>query len=146
MQITGDNDEGKKLDDFIDPSEKYPVIATTSKLLTTGVDAQTCKLIVLDSTSGSMTEFKQIIGRGTRINEDYDKYYFTILDFRNVTSLFADKEFDGEPIKQIEYTEDQLIRDNEDDLKNKENFSDNIVDEDVKNKIKKLLFLVLRLF
>ena len=147
MQITGDNDEGKKkLDDFIDPSEKYPVIATTSKLLTTGVDAQTCKLIVLDSNIGSMTEFKQIIGRGTRINEDYDKYYFTILDFRNVTSLFADKEFDGEPIKQIEYTEDQLIRDNEDDLKNRENFSDNIVDEDVKNKIKKLLFLVLRLF
>ena len=85
-----------------------------------------------------MTEFKQIIGRGTRINEDYDKYYFTILDFRNVTSLFADKEFDGEPIKQIEYSEDQSIGDYEDDLKNRENFSDNIVDEDVKDKMKKI--------
>ena len=70
MQITGDNDEGKReLDNFINPEERYPVIATTSKLMTTGVDAQTCKLIVLDSNIQSMTEFKQIIGRGTRINE-----------------------------------------------------------------------------
>ena len=100
MQITGDNEEGKReLDNFINPEERYPVIATTSKLMTTGVDAQTCKLIVLDSNIQSMTEFKQIIGRGTRINEAFDKLYFTILDFRNATKLFADKDFDGEPIK-----------------------------------------------
>ena len=100
MQITGDNEEGKRhLDDFISPTETYPVIATTSKLMTTGVDAQTCKLIVLDSNIGSMTEFKQIIGRGTRINEDFGKFYFTIMDFRNVTALFADKDFDGDPVR-----------------------------------------------
>ncbi len=100
MQITGDNKEGKdQLDAFKSPSELYPVIATTSKLLTTGVDVQTCKLIVLDSNIGSMTEFKQIIGRGTRINEDFNKFYFTIMDFRNVTALFADKDFDGDPVR-----------------------------------------------
>ena len=99
MTITGDNPEGKaQLDNFIDPKEKYPVIAVTSKLLTTGVDAKTCKLIVLDSNINSMTEFKQIIGRGTRIDEDYGKTWFTILDFRNATRLFADPEFDGEPL------------------------------------------------
>lgn len=98
MQITGDNAEGKReLDNFISPSEKYPVIATTSKLMTTGVDAQTCKLIVLDSNIGSQTEFKQIIGRGTRLNEEYDKTYFTIMDFRNATDHFADPDFDGHP-------------------------------------------------
>ena len=100
MQITGDNEEGKRhLDAFIDPNERYPVIATTSKLMTTGIDAQTCKLIVLDANIGSPTEFKQIIGRGTRINEDFGKHYFTILDFRNVTALFADPEFDGDPVR-----------------------------------------------
>ena len=100
MQITGDNEEGKRhLDAFIDPNERYPVIATTSKLMTTGIDAQTCKLIVLDANIGSPTEFKQIIGRGTRINEDFGKHYFTILDFRNVTALFADPEFDGAPVR-----------------------------------------------
>ncbi len=100
MQITGDNEEGKReLDNFINPEERYPVIATTSELMTTGVDAQTCKIIVLDSEIQSMTKFKQIIGRGTRINEDFDKMYFTILDFRNVTDLFADKQFDGDPIR-----------------------------------------------
>lgn len=100
MQITGDNEEGKRhLDAFISPAELYPVIATTSKLMSTGVDAQTCKLIVLDSNIGSMTEFKQIIGRGTRINEDFGKHYFTIMDFRNVTALFADKDFDGDPAR-----------------------------------------------
>ena len=99
IQITGDNEEGKReLDNFINPQERYPVIATTSKLMTTGVDAQTCKLIVLDSNIGSMTEFKQIIGRGTRINEEYGKTYFTIMDFRNVTNLFADSSFDGDPV------------------------------------------------
>ncbi len=99
MQITGDNKEGKlELDNFINPRETYPVIATTSKLMTTGVDAQTCKLIVLDSNIGSMTEFKQIIGRGTRINEEYGKTYFTIMDFRNVTNHFADPAFDDDPV------------------------------------------------
>ena len=110
MQITGDNEEGKRyLDAFISPSERYPVIATTSKLMTTGVDAQTCKLIVLDSNIGSMTEFKQIIGRGTRINEDFGKYYFTIMDFRNVTALFADKDFDGDPVRVKEVSGDDDI-------------------------------------
>jgi type I restriction enzyme R subunit len=100
MQITGDNDEGKReLDNFINPEEKYPVIATTSELMTTGVDAQTCKVIILDSEIKSMTKFKQIIGRGTRINEEFGKLYFNILDFRNVTDLFADKDFDGDPIR-----------------------------------------------
>ena len=100
IQITGDNDEGKReLDNFINPEEKYPVIATTSELMTTGVDAQTCKVIVLDSNINSMTKFKQIIGRGTRINEEYGKLYFTIFDFRNATDLFADPQFDGDPIR-----------------------------------------------
>ncbi len=100
MQITGDNDEGKReLDNFTDPEQRYPVIATTSELMTTGIDAITCKVIVLDANINSMTKFKQIIGRGTRINEDYNKTYFTILDFRNVTDLFADSDFDGEPIQ-----------------------------------------------
>ena len=104
MRITGDNDEGKaQLDNFIDPACKYPVITTTSKLMTTGVDAKTCKLIVLDSNISSMTEFKQIIGRGTRVREDYGKTYFTIMDFRGVSRLFADPDFDGEPIKDDGY-------------------------------------------
>lgn len=108
MRITGDNDEGKaQLDNFIDPEKTYPVIATTSKLMTTGVDAQTCKLIVLDQTIQSMTEFKQIIGRGTRINEDYGKLYFTIMDFRGVTSLFADPAFDGDPVQIYEPKENE---------------------------------------
>ena len=99
MRITGDDDEGKRqVDNFINPEERYPVIATTSKLMTTGVDAQTCKLIVLDSNINSVTEFKQIIGRGTRIREDYGKTFFTIMDFRNVTDIFARPEFDGEPV------------------------------------------------
>jgi type I restriction enzyme R subunit len=100
MQITGDNEDGKReLDNFINPEEKYPVIATTSELMTTGVDAQTCQVIVLDAEIKSMTKFKQIVGRGTRINEEFGKMYFTILDFRNVTDLFADKDFDGDPIR-----------------------------------------------
>ncbi len=106
IQITGDNDEGKReLDNFINPEERYPVIATTSKLMTTGVDAQTCKLIVLDGNIGSMTEFKQIIGRDTRINEAFGKAFFTILDFRNVTDLFADPDFDGDPVRVKELGE-----------------------------------------
>lgn len=111
MRITGDNDIGKKqIDNFIDPASKYPVIVTTSKLMNTGVDAQTCKLIVLDSPIQSMTEFKQIIGRGTRIREDYGKHYFTIMDFRNVTNLFADPEFDGEPIQIYTIKENQEVK------------------------------------
>lgn len=103
MRITGDNEEGKaELDNFIFPESKYPVIATTSKLMSTGVDAQTCKLIVLDQRIQSMTEFKQIIGRGTRINEDYDKFYFTIIDFKKATELFADPDFDGDPVQIYE--------------------------------------------
>jgi type I restriction enzyme R subunit len=103
MRITGDNDEGKaQLDNFIDPESTYPVIATTSRLMSTGVDAQTCRLIVLDRFIGSMTEFKQIIGRGTRINEDYGKLYFTIMDFRQATSHFADPDFDGDPVQIYE--------------------------------------------
>ncbi len=100
VRITGDSDEGKaELDNFIFPESRYPVIATTSKLMSTGIDAQTCKLIVLDQIILSMTEFKQRIGRGTRINEEYDKYYFTIMDFKKATELFADPDFDGDPVQ-----------------------------------------------
>lgn len=99
VRITGDSPEGKaELDYFIDPDSRYPVIATTSKLLSTGVDTQTCQLIVLDQRIESMTEFKQIIGRGTRIREDFNKYYFTIIDFKKATELFADPAFDGDPV------------------------------------------------
>lgn len=99
VRITGDSTEGKaELDNFINPESKFPVIATTSDLLTTGVDAKTCKLIVLDKTINSMTTFKQIIGRGTRIEEDYGKYFFTIMDFKKATELFSDPDFDGEPV------------------------------------------------
>jgi len=107
MQITGDNPEGKReLENFILPYEQYPVIATTSELMTTGVDAQTCKVIVLDSNIVSPTKFKQVIGRGTRINEEYDKLYFTILDFRNATDRFADPDFDGHPVRVKVTTEE----------------------------------------
>ncbi|SDB40212.1 type I restriction enzyme, R subunit [Desulfonatronum thiosulfatophilum] len=103
MRVTGDNDEGKaQLDNFIDPESTYPVICTTSRLMSTGVDAQTCRLIVLDRRINSMTEFKQIIGRGTRINEDFGKFYFTIMDFKRATSHFADPDFDGEPVQIYE--------------------------------------------
>ncbi|MEI7708050.1 MAG: DEAD/DEAH box helicase family protein [Chlorobium sp.] len=100
VRITGDSEEGKaELDNFIFPESRYPVIATTSKLMSTGIDAQTCKLIVIDQTINSITEFKQRIGRGTRINEEYDKYYFTIMDFKKATELFADPDFDGDPVQ-----------------------------------------------
>ncbi|BAZ15001.1 hypothetical protein NIES4071_68710 [Calothrix sp. NIES-4071] len=103
MRITGDDKEGKlELDNFILPESQYPVIVTTSKLMTTGVDAQTCKLIILDRNIGSMTEFKQIIGRGTRINEEFEKRYFTIIDFKGATKLFADAKFNGEPVHVYE--------------------------------------------
>lgn len=107
MRITGDSIEGKaELDNFIDPESKYPVIATTSELLTTGVDAKTCKLIVLDKTINSMTTFKQIVGRGTRIEEEHNKYFFTIMDFKKATELFKDPDFDGEPVVIYEPTDD----------------------------------------
>ncbi|WP_288790845.1 EcoAI/FtnUII family type I restriction enzme subunit R [uncultured Elizabethkingia sp.] len=113
MRITGDNDEGKReLDNFIDPEQTYPVIATTSELMTTGVDAQTCKLIVLDTEIGSMTKFKQIVGRGTRVNEEFGKLYFTILDFRNATDNFADPSFDGDITRVKEITESTTADDN----------------------------------
>ena len=103
VQITGDNPEGKRaLDNFIDPEKTYPVIATTSKLMSTGVDAQTCKLIVLDQNIRSMTLFKQIIGRGTRLREDLGKSWFTIMDFKRATELFADPAFDGDPVQIYE--------------------------------------------
>ena len=104
MRITGDEMEGKaQLDNFIDPKQPYPVIATTSKLMTTGVDAQTCHLIVLDQRIQSLTEFKQIIGRGTRLRTDYEKFFFTILDFRKATELFADPDWDGPPLQDEEF-------------------------------------------
>lgn len=110
MRITGDSVEGKaELDNFIDPESKYPVIATTSELLTTGVDAKTCKVIVLDKTIKSMTTFKQIVGRGTRIDESQNKYYFTIMDFKKATELFKDPDFDGEPVVIYEPDDDNPV-------------------------------------
>jgi type I restriction enzyme R subunit len=132
MRITGDDLEGKReLDNFINPEETYPVIATTSKLMTTGIDAQTCKLIVLDSNIQSMTEFKQIIGRGTRINEEYGKTYFTIMDFRNVTDLFADPAFDGDPVMVKEVKAEEELT--EEDIYTEDH--DVIVDEETGEEI-----------
>lgn len=110
VRMTGDDKEGKALlSYFIDNDEPYPVIATTSKLLSTGVDAKTCKLIVLDQNINSMTQFKQIVGRGTRIREDYNKLYFTIMDFKGATRLFHDKDFDGDPVTIYEPGPDDPI-------------------------------------
>lgn len=110
VRITGDDTEGKaQLSYFIDNDEPFPVIATTSRLLATGVDAKTCKLIVLDQNIESMTQFKQIIGRGTRIREDYGKLYFTIMDFKGATRLFQDEKFDGEPVMIYEPKSDEPI-------------------------------------
>ena len=103
MRITGSDKDGQEqLGNFIDPEAKYPVLVTTSRLLSTGVDAQTCRLIVLDRAVGSMTEFKQIVGRGTRVHEDTKKFFFTLIDFRGATSHFADPEFDGDPVQIYE--------------------------------------------
>jgi type I restriction enzyme R subunit len=110
MRITGSDTEGQaELGNFIDPEAKYPVLVTTSRLLSTGVDAQTCRLIVLDRAVGSMTEFKQIVGRGTRVHEDTKKFYFTIMDFRGATNHFADPDFDGEPVQIYEPGADDPI-------------------------------------
>jgi type I restriction enzyme, R subunit len=116
MKITGDDEEGKdELENFITPSEKYPTLVTTSKLLTTGVDCKTCEFIVIDSEINSMIEFKQILGRGTRIREDYGKMYFTLIDFRDVSRLFADKDFDGDPVRIKEVSTDE-VPDEEDEI------------------------------
>ncbi|MBC7542145.1 MAG: DEAD/DEAH box helicase family protein [Candidatus Sericytochromatia bacterium] len=110
MRITGGDKDGcDQLGNFIDPEAKYPVIVTTSRLLSTGVDAQTCRLIVLDRAVTSMTEFKQIVGRGTRVHEDTKKYYFTLIDFRGATNHFADPDFDGEPVQIYEPGADDPI-------------------------------------
>jgi len=110
MRITGSDKEGQdQLGNFIDPESKYPVLVTTSRLLSTGVDAQTCRLIVLDRAVGSMTEFKQIVGRGTRVHEDTKKFYFTLIDFRGSSSHFADKDFDGDPVQIYQPSPDDPI-------------------------------------
>jgi type I restriction enzyme R subunit len=110
MRITGDDPEGQReLGNFIDPESSWPVLVTTSRLLSTGVDVQTCRLIVLDREVGSMTEFKQIVGRGTRVHEDSRKFYFTLMDFRGATNHFADPTFDGEPVQIYEPGPDDPI-------------------------------------
>ncbi len=118
VKITGDDEVGKQeLDNFMDVEERFPVIATTSKMLTTGMDTKMVKLVVLEANIGSMTEFKQIIGRGTRIREAEGKVYFTIMDFRKATNLFADPDFDGEPVQIYEPGPDEPVNpdDKEDD-------------------------------
>ena len=136
MRITGDNDEGKaQLENFIDEESKYPVIAVTSKLMTTGVDAKMCKLIVLENNINSMTEFKQIIGRGTRLLEECGKTYFTIMDFRNASRLFADPSFDGEPEVVVDLGENDPVNDPEPEIEqgnedNTSNIKQNCVNEE----------------
>jgi type I restriction enzyme, R subunit len=116
MKITGDDDEGKaQLDNFIAVNSKFPTIAVTSELLSTGVDAKMCKLIVIDKELNSQIMFKQILGRGTRIREEDGKTYFTFMDFRNVSRLFSDSEFDGDPVKIIEVGENDPIPDDAED-------------------------------
>lgn len=132
VRITGDDPVAKGyLEDFINPEQKFPVIATTSKLMSTGTDAQTCKLICLDSNIGSMTEFKQIIGRGTRVEEDFGKLYFTIIDFRNVTDKFADKDFDGAPVRIKEASQDEEISEQTIDEGEEENQIDPVTGEEI---------------
>ncbi len=115
MRITANDRDGQdQLGNFIDPESAYPVLVTTSRLLSTGVDAQTCRLIVLDRPVESMTEFKQILGRGTRVLEDANKYYFTLMDFRGATKHFADKDFDGEPVQIYDPDDDDPITPPED--------------------------------
>lgn len=138
MKITGDDEIGKaQLDNFINPKKAYPVIATTSELMSTGVDAKTCKLVVLDQNIKSMTKFKQIIGRGTRIDDRYNKLWFTILDFKKATELFADEDFDGPPVQvmdsnageiiDIENTDFDIELDN---VNNKDAENENILDDE----------------
>lgn len=135
MKITGDDEEGKaELENFITPSEKYPTLVTTSKLLTTGVDCKTCEFIVIDSEINSMIEFKQILGRGTRIREDYDKMYFTLIDFRDVSRLFADKDFDGDPVRIKEVDTDEVPNEeDEEDIDNEPIYDEDETDYTVGN-------------
>jgi type I restriction enzyme R subunit len=133
MRITANDRDGQdQLGNFIDPEATFPVLVTTSRLLSTGVDVQTCRLIVLDRPVDSMTEFKQILGRGTRVHEDTNKYYFTLMDFRGATHHFADPDFDGEPVQiyapeaddpitppegeETEPTEDEIVVDPGNDI------------------------------
>ena len=135
MRITGDDPEGKKqLSNFIDPDMAYPTVVTTSELLSTGVDCKTVGLIVIDKEIGSMTEFKQIVGRGTRLLKDHGKWHFEILDFRNATDLFRDPAFDGDPLPS---SGDDPYR----DPKHKPEVPDDVViiDDDPKPKKKKLV-------
>ncbi len=129
IKITGDDEIGKReLYDFKGVEERIPVIATTSKMLTTGIDTKMVKLIVLDANIGSMTEFKQIIGRGTRVREDDGKVYFTIMDFRKATNLFADPDFDGDPVQIYEPDNDETVvppdvyEENNEDMMNEDSF------------------------
>jgi type I restriction enzyme R subunit len=116
VKITGDDEVGKQeLDNFTDVEERFPVIATTSKMLTTGIDTKMVKFIVLESNINSVTEFKQIIGRGTRIREAEGKVYFTIMDFRKATNIFARPDFDGDPVQIYEPTVDQPVVPSEED-------------------------------
>ena len=116
MQITSDNEEGKsQIENFCNKNSAYPVLVTTSKLLSTGVDTKTVEVIVIDSNIESIIEFKQIIGRGTRLVEEKNKLYFTIIDFRNVTRHFADPDFDGEPLQSDEYDITKGSNDNNND-------------------------------
>ena len=134
MKMTSDDELGKsELGNFITPKEQYPTLVTTSKLLTTGVDCKTCEFIVIDSEISSPIEFKQILGRGTRIREDYNKLYFTLIDFRDVSRLFADKDFDGEPVKIKDVSSDEEIP-----LEDNEDINDsNILNNDDSNEITK---------
>lgn len=120
MRVTGDDDEGKaQVENFQDDNSLYPTIVTTSKLLTTGVNCKNCKNIVLDNVFNDdtgMTDFKQIIGRGTRINEEYGKMYFTILDFRNATRLFADPKFNGPVVQSIDFDPTKSTEKNIDEM------------------------------
>lgn len=147
MRITGDDSEGKKqLDSFIAVDSVYPVIVTTSKLLTTGVDCKTCKLIVLNNNINSMTEFKQIIGRGTRIKEDYGKKYFTIIDFKNVSRLFADPDFDGGPLSINDEYLKKVDEDIDENINSKEDDYDGviIINDDEKEEKQKRVKIVVR--
>lgn len=143
MKITGDDEIGKaQLDNFINPKKAYPVIATTSELMSIGVDAKTCKLIVLDQNIQSMTKFKQIIGRGTRIDDRYNKLWFTILDFKKATELFADEKFDGEAVKIMESSPKDIINDEDgtfiDDLTGDTTSSDESADDSMSDSINEL--------
>ena len=132
VRITGDDKDAKRyLEDFINSEETYPVIATTSKLMTTGTDAKTCKLIVLDSIINSPIEFKQIIGRGTRVEEDFGKLYFTIIDFRNATDRFADKDFDGTPVRIKEASQDEELSEQTIDEGTEESLIDPVTGKEV---------------